>query len=203
MRLVVIGGVLGSLVGCSGGSTTCGQAECASVCASAAAATPPSAGVALSAYEQQVLAAAIDDVRQGVRPWNEQSIGLCKGQDRDCAEFLGTTIADPLPPGEYMLRAEVRVPKVGEKGTWKMHLKTECTTTRASGTSQTTSTNANERDYDELQYAGEEHGLRVSPMFRITSPNPTGAQACTWTLTTTNPDHPMTWSGAWSVPGKE
>jgi hypothetical protein len=200
MRIVGMAAGLTAMAACSGGSATCGPAECASVCASSGSGAP--AGPTLTAFEAQVMGAALDDVRLGIRPWDDKSVGICKGQDRNCDEYLGTSV-DVLPEGEYMLRAEMRVPKVGDKGVWRLHLKTECTTTRTGPNGTSSSTNANERDYDEMVYAGEEHGSRISPMYRITSPNSSGAQECTWTLTSNDADHPATWSGKWSVPAKE
>ena len=38
-------------------------------------------------------------------------------------------------------------------------------------------TTQHSRDYAEMQYSGEEHGMRISPMYRINSPNPGGAHA--------------------------
>ncbi len=186
--------VLVALTGCGGAAPTCGEADCAPVCEAAGK-------EGLTAFEQGLVAPVIADVRAGITPWNETSIGVCRGSGRDCDAWIGAA-ADDLPPGEYMLRAELKVPDVGPRGTWKLKLDTECTTTRKTATGESTSTTtAHSREYDEMQYAGEEHGSRISPMYRITSPNPGGAQACTWKLTTLHPDHPAEWSGRWSVPG--
>ena len=38
--------------------------------------------------------------------------------------------AGELPEGQYILYSERAVPDVGPKGTWKVKLETECTTTR-------------------------------------------------------------------------
>lgn len=190
-RLIVL-----VLVGCGGPAPVCGEAECAGIGAAKGA-------VALSAFEQELLAPVIADVRGGIQPWNDTSIGVCKGNGRDCDGWIGTA-ADDLPPGDYMLRAEVSVPDVGPRGTWKLKLDTECTTTRKKASGESTSTTTtHSRDYEEMQYSGEEHGSRISPMYRITSPNPGGAQSCTWKLTALHPEHPTEWTGRWSVPAVE
>lgn len=184
------------LLGCGGGEPVCGDAECAAVCRTAGDA-------GLTPFEQGLLAPVIADVRGGITPWNETSIGVCEGNGRDCERWIGAA-ADDLPPGVYMLRAELRVPDVGPVGTWKARLDTACTTTRTSPSGASTSTpTEHSRTYEELQYAGEEHGSRISSMYRITSPNPGGAQVCTWKLTSLHPDHPAEWAGRWSVAGAQ
>jgi hypothetical protein len=137
-------------------------------------------------------------VRAGVQPWSEQGIGICKGQGRECEEFLGMS-AEELPPGEYMLRAEFKVPRVGEKGTWQVRFESQCTTTRRNARGESTTTSSTSKEYD-LQYAGTERGSRLSPLQTIRSPDPSGEKNCAYTLTSLHPDKPMVWKGSWSVP---
>ena len=58
------------------------------------------AGSSLSEKERTLLKPYLDDIREGIRPFNEKGIGICKGLDRTCPEFLGTEVGD-LPEGEY------------------------------------------------------------------------------------------------------
>jgi hypothetical protein len=191
--------VLVVLSGCDqlGMGGECGPTECAGVCAQGAVAAAASEG-AISTFESGLIEPLLTDVRRGIVPWSDQSVGICKGSGRDCDEYLGATVTD-LPPGEYMVRAELRVPNIGEKGTWKVRFDTECTTTKKSANGETTTTNTSSKDYD-VQYTGEEHGSRLSPLFKIQSPNKNGAQSCTWKLQSLHPDKPAEWTGSWSVP---
>jgi hypothetical protein len=160
-------------------------------------AAPP--GTGMTAFEQSLVGPVIDDVRGGIRAWNDQSVGICKGSGRECEEFVGRD-APNLLPGEYMVRAELRVPKLGEKGTWKVRFDTECTTTKKTASGESSTTNQTSKEY-EVQWAGEEHGSRLSPLHRIKSPHPSGAQSCTWKVTGLHPDQPTEFTGSWSVPG--
>ena len=71
--------------------------------------------------------------------------------------------------------------------------------TSSAGWSTTTTTSSSSKEYD-VQYAGTEHGSRLSPLLTIRSPEPSGAKNCTYTLTSLHPDKPMEWKGSWSVP---
>lgn len=194
-----------ALAGCGGKAAgPCGEAECKAVCAQAGAggsggtAKAPASGGGLSAFEHQIVDPMIEDLRQGIRPFSDKSVGLCKGQGKDCEEFLGTTV-DELPAGKYMLRAELRAPKLGGAGTWKVRLDTSCETTKKTktGESKTTSTNSKEL---EVQYLGEDRGYRLSPLVTIESPSTGGARACTWKLAMLHPDGEKVLEGRWATP---
>ena len=185
------------LMGC-GSQTTCGPEQCASVCAQQ---NNPDA-LALSNFERTLFEPMVKDTREGIRAWDDKSVGVCRGAGRDCEEFLGID-AQNLPEGEYMMRAELRVPHVGERGTWKVRFETECTTTRKTANGDSNTTNTSTRDFD-IQWVGEDRGARLSPLYKIRSPNPNGAQSCKWKLTGLNPPGTNNgWSGIWSVPAGE
>ena len=185
---------VGMLVGCGGGDMkAAGSQPCSS--SSPVSSAAPSG---LTSFEEGLVGPLLSDVRAGVQPWSEESIGLCRGQGRDCPEFLGAS-ADELPPGEYMVRAELKVPQVGAKGAWRVRMETQCTTTRRTANGESTTTSSSSKEYD-VQYAGTEHGSRLSPLLTIRSPEPSGAKSCTYTLTSLHPDKPMEWKGSWSVP---
>jgi hypothetical protein len=192
MRTFILVATAGALISCKGGGPAGGTADCST--------TAPSQGspAGLTSFEQGLVGPLLSDVREGVQPYNEQSIGICKGQGRDCAEFLGTS-GEELPPGEYMVRAELKVPRVGDKGTWRVKFTAECTTTRKTERGETTSTNTTSKEYD-VQYAGTERGSRLSPLYTIRSPDPSGEKHCNYKLTSLHPDHPTEWTGSWSVP---
>lgn len=191
------------LAGCGAPPVQCGVDECAEVCAATAPrptapVTPdlPPAAPTAGAREESLIAGARADVRAGVRPWDDQSIGVCLGK-RECKAFVGAD-AGELPPGDHLLKAELRVPTVGEKGTWKVRLDTECRVERA-GAEPTVSTFA--RDYD-VWFVGPDKAFRLLPLRAIESPSKEGRQTCTFTLTAPHPDGDRTWTGSWAVPGR-
>jgi len=165
-----------------------------------ASAVPPSASVGgLSKFEHSLVDPILEDIRHGVRPFNPSGIGLCKGVGKECSDFLGNTPGE-LPKGEYMVRAELRVPRVGPAGTWKITFTTECATTIQRNNTETTSTNNYTQTYD-VRYTGEKRGYRLSPLKKITSPNKAGAQTCQYRLVAPHPDGDKVYEGRWSVPG--
>ena len=201
-------------VACSGGDqTTCGPAECAAICAEGpgkaeAAEAPQGAapqpdkaakGSALTAFEATMLATALEDVRAGVRPFNDNAIGVCKGSGKECPDYLGAEPGE-LPPGEYMVRAELAVPNVGPRGTWKITFATECKTTYKADNGDVRTTESNRsRDYD-VSYAGTSRGYRLSPLMKIKSPNAAGTETCSYTITAPHGDGDKVYSGSWTVP---
>ncbi|MCA9489958.1 MAG: hypothetical protein KC621_08545, partial [Myxococcales bacterium] len=121
------------LLACGAPTTAeCGPAECAAVCEQSPAPAPASdpvtegkagkqgkaGGQKMTSFEHQLLDEVLDDVRAGVRPWDDQSVGVCAGK-KECTTFLGLD-AGELGKGDYMVKAELRVPQIGEKGTWKV-----------------------------------------------------------------------------------
>jgi hypothetical protein len=192
------------LAACGSPPCRCGADECAEVCAAARPAevaaptpgAPPEAPARGSDFEEALLAPAREDVRAGVRPWDDTAIGVCVGK-RECKEFLGAD-AGELSKGDHLVKAELRVPTVGEKGSWKVHFETECRVERP-GAEPTVATYA--RDYD-VWYVGPDKGFRLLPLRAIESPSKEGPQACTWTLTARHPDGDRSWTGSWRVPGR-
>jgi len=174
-------------------------ASCASICDAAdkgKAATPPEKS-SLTAFEKSVVDPMLEDVRAGVRPFDGKSIGICKGQGRDCDEFIGTD-AGVVPEGKHMLRGEFRVPKTGE---WTVDLSVKCKTTTKSGDSTTTTESGYDKSY-KVSYVGEERGSRLSPLYKIDSPRDRGTTECKYTLTAPHPDGDKVYEGSWTVPEK-
>lgn len=206
MRLLLISTGLLYMVGC-GSSSDCGEAECAAFCAKAAtapapsptepAAPQPAAASSLTDFESAVVAPMLEDIRGGVRPFGKDSIGICKGK-RECDEYLGREVGE-LPPGDYILQAELRVPNTGEAYSWKISFATECETVRKTESGETRSTSQNSRDYD-VRYAGEERGYRLIPLRTITSPSAGGSRHCDWKITAPHPDGEKVYEGSWSTP---
>jgi len=200
------------LVGCGGAPAECGPKECADICAEQAAPAPapvavapstpqPASGGSMSAYESEVLGPLIEDIRGGVRPFGEDGIGICKANGKECVEYLGTSASD-LPEGAYMLRANLAVPDVGEKGTWKVKFDLECTTTKKTPNGSSTSTSTQNKEYT-VVYAGKERGYGLSPLWTIKSPGRYGAQDCKYKITGPHPDGDKVYQGSWTVPAAD
>ena len=135
----------------------------------------------LSAWEAELLAEPLDDLRAGIRPFHPEGFGVCRGVQR-CEEFLGT---DPglLPSGDYMVYAELRVPQLGEG--WRANFELKCDIEREGEASRPYEYS---RSY-EVAYAGPNRGYRLAPMMRIKSAEPDGAlRDCVYTLTPSRPD---------------
>lgn len=201
MRVIssVLFGATLALVGCGDNAPTaesCGAICDAAVKAALEAQAPK--GVALTTFEASILSSALEQVRLGVQPWDEHGIGICKGQGKDCEEWIGTD-AGVLPAGEYMLRADLRVPNVGPRGTWKINVSTTCKTTLVKGGQSRSSDNNRNIDYD-VAYAGDTRGYRLSPLIKLTSPSDRGTEECQWTITAPHGDGNKVWSGSWTLP---
>lgn len=149
----------------------------------------PTGAPALTPFESSIIDPILEDVRAGVRPFSDESVGICRIEGRRCAEFLGLTVEEPLAPGRYAVFAELAVPKSGTKGTWKVTFAFQCG-----------SDSPVEREY-RVMYAGEERGYTLSPLHNIDSPNAQGQEACSYTLTALHPDGDRVMQGGWVTPG--
>lgn len=162
----------------------------------------PTAGLELTDFESTLVDPVLEDIRAGVRAWDDQSVGICLREGkRDCASFLGTTPGE-LPPGEYMISAILRVPDVGEEGTWTTTVNVDCTTTRELKNGSSAYTNNYNKTYT-VEYVGKERGYRLAPLYTITSPSSSGKRTCTYTVEMAHPDNPAEIEGSWSVPARE
>jgi hypothetical protein len=166
--------------------------------APAPAAAPAGDALRVTPFERSLLDPLLEDLRQGVRPLDGQAFGLCTTSGKDCIEFLGAT-PDELPPGKYLVKAELAVPRLGDRGTWKATFAVSCVTTATSGSSTTTSTSTHSHTY-EVEHSSKERGYRLMPLYTVESPAKGGARRCTYTLTAPHPDGAKVYSGSWSVP---
>lgn len=182
--------------------------SCAEICAQQTAATPegtdaPAAvGTTLTPFERGVLSELVEDVRAGVRPFDDASLGVCpKGDNpRRCGEMLGSNPGE-LPPGEYILYGSFRAPNAGPRGTWSVELAVDCAVSRTlpDGSVKTDKIPTFTKSY-EVVYAGVSKGYTLSPLRRITSPGKRGAESCTYTVRTPKGDEANEYTGGWSVP---
>jgi len=154
----------------------------------------PEAGLSLAPWEASLLDPVISDLRAGVRPADAQSFGICRGKTT-CEEQLGPSPGE-LPPGDYVLRADLLVPRVGEG--WAVEMAVNCEITTKTGKVSKWS----DKRTHPLRWAGEAEPIRLTPLWSIHSPNSLGARRCEYTLTPIRPDgeRAEALSGAWSTP---
>ncbi len=195
---------IGMLAACGGEPRVCTPEECAAISPPPAAPPPGAPPAGLTEFEAAAIQPLLDDLREGVRPWTDQAIGVCRGA-RTCEAWVGTAVGD-LPPGDYVVRAEIGVPQLGPPGLWTAAWQSECEVraTSAKGEARTRKVKA-EKSF-ELHYAGPNQGYRLEPLQRIESPGD-GAQSCTWSLTLGSSAAapqaaPQVFEGSWSVPDK-
>ena len=153
----------------------------------------------LTPFEKGLLDPLLTDIREGVRPFGADGISLCEGEGPECTKHLGLSATD-LAAGKYHLRAELAVPKTGDKGTWTVDFHLECTrtTTLKDGSTRSTTTNQ-DRQYT-VVYAGTERGYKLTPLWKIESPGRSGAEDCRYKLTMPHPDSEKVVTGSWTVP---
>ncbi len=185
------------LFGCSDkGATTADcpkQKECPK-CPEAKAST-----ASLSEAEEALLKTSIEDLRKGIRPFDDQSVGICVGTARECVEFKGKEALD-LPEGEYILFARLTAPKITPEEKWKVGFTRDCETVKKTKNGESKTSNNFSKEY-KINYGPK--GYRLSPLATIKSPYKYGAQTCQWKLTLHNPNGIEEISGTWSVPGVE
>ncbi len=158
------------------------------------AAAPAGGATALADWEADLLAPAIEELRQGLQTWGDQPFGVCEGK-RDCDTYLGDK-PGLLKPGSFFVRAELKAPSVGEG--WKASFSVACTSTDARGN---TSEQNHDKTYD-IKYTGKERAYRLQPLWKVQSPHPGGARTCDYSLTPIRPDGEAgeAWTGHYETP---
>jgi len=182
------------LTACADAPKECGPVECAPFLN-----TPEVAAGPLEPWEQALVGPLLADARQGIRAWDAESIGICRGA-RACDAYVGTEVGE-LPPGDYILRAELRVPELGPPATWKVSFRSSCEITTRTKTGEMRKKTETVSLDQTVRYAGPSEGWRIEPLQRITSPN-AGAAVCIWALDASQPSGPRSWSGSWSTPAQ-
>ncbi len=152
----------------------------------------------LTDFERTLIAPLLDEIRQGVRPFDEHGFGICQGVGKRCEQYLGTDVGE-LPPGKYMVRAELKVPNIGPRGTWKVRFETECETTSTQGDKVHTTRTSSTKEYN-VVHVGPSRGYRLSPLRVIDSPMTGGTQRCTARLVALHPDGDKVYTVSWTVP---
>ncbi len=179
---------LALLTGCAQETTPTSPVACPE-CPTCPEAAP--AANALDEWEQQMLAPHIEAVKAGVTPTGDRGFGVCTGSKK-CGTYLGSDPGE-LPPGDYVIRAELAVPSIGEG--WQARFAVSC-----DGAGST----AYEKVY-KVSYSGAGRGYRLDPLRSIHSPHRSGeARSCTFEMVPIRPDgkelEAMT--GSYSTPAR-
>ena len=152
-------------------------------------------GVTLEPWQEKILAPTLKELTDGVQLHGEEGIGICEGT-RECDKFLGLEVQE-LAEGTYFIHSMLDVPAVGDP--WTVSFKMNCVTTNKEGVE------SNRPDYEKtytVRHAGKEKGFRLSPIWKIQSPHPSGARDCKFSLTPIRPDGVAAppWSGTYKTP---
>jgi hypothetical protein len=178
---------------------TCTPADCASTCASPDAQLPPGVtadDLVLNEREWAIFGDELRDFRLGVQPWDERGVGVCGGAQ--CEEFLGLT-PGLLPPGRWRIRANLRVPALGQH-TWRVSYRETCELTLGAGTATTSTTTEDNVQQVEVTWQSETRGALLDALTLIPSPDPKAHRLCGWDLTASGPGGATRrWEGAYEV----
>ena len=155
----------------------------------------------VSAAELELLAPFLDDLREGIREFSPNSVGICKGQGKDCTEFLGLD-AGELAEGKYMIRGDFQAPELKPEEGWKVTFKVDCEITNKSGDATTTTTKNYSKEYKVSHVNRTEYGYRLSPLYNIESPSSRGEHLCNWSITGHNLSEETVWKGTYTIPAK-
>ena len=160
---------------------------------------PKGSDDSLSAAEKELLADSLSQIRTGIKPFDDSSVGVCKGSGKNCEEFLGTTVSD-LPEGEYMLQARLLAPKIKPEGGWKVEFHRDCKTTKKTKNGESVTNNNYSKEY---KISHNKKGYHLAPLATIKSPNKYGKKECDWKLILHNTNGTEEIKGSWSIPAKE
>lgn len=155
----------------------------------------------VSEKELALLEPFLTDLREGIREFKPNSVGLCKGQSKNCDEFVGLD-AGELAEGKYMIRGDFQAPKLSPDGGWTIKFELDCEITKASNNSSSKTSKTYSKEYTVKHVQRTEYGYRLSPLYKIESPSGLGEQNCAWSITGQNLDAPIVWKGSYTIPAK-
>ena len=162
----------------------------------------PEGTESVSEAELELLSPFLTDLREGIREFSPGSIGICKGQGKDCTEFVGLD-AGVLPDGKYMIRGDFQAPKLAPEEGWKVTFSVDCEITKKTGDSTSTTTKNYAKEYKISHVNRTEYGYRLSPLYNIESPSSRGEHKCNWSLSGNNLSEPVVWKGSYTIPAKQ
>jgi hypothetical protein len=183
----------------------CGEADCLEQCPSMMPGSVlrtrtsrgrPGGEPVLSDAEWEIFAPELRDLRQGVRAWSEDSVGLCTGVS-GCSSFVGLD-AGVLPAGEYVVTAALRVPRLGDTNHWRGIFRRQCAFLMPdSKTVQRMEPLLSEHGF---QFITDDKPFVLPELARATSPHPEFHVSCAWELEFHNPLAIDTISGSYEIP---
>jgi hypothetical protein len=155
----------------------------------------------VSQAELALLEPFLLDLRKGIREFSPNSIGLCKGQGKECSEFIGLD-GGTLDEGKYMIRGDFQAPKLSPEEGWKVAFVVDCEIAKVTGDSTSTTSKSYSKEYKVTHVNRTEYGYRLSPLYTITSPSSRGTESCVWSITAKNLDAEKVWKGSYTIPAK-
>ena len=161
----------------------------------------PQDSASVTPEELELLEPFLTDLREGIREFAPNSVGICKGQGKDCTEFVGLD-AGELAEGKYMIRGDFQAPKLAPEDGWKVKFSVDCEITKKTGDTTSTTTKNYAKEYKISHVNRTEYGYRLSPLYNIESPSSRGEHQCKWTLTGKNLGEPVVWQGSYTIPAK-
>jgi hypothetical protein len=153
----------------------CTDEACAARCEETT--TAPTDPTLLTPIEQKILGDRLRDLSVGVRTYGPQGFGLCAGANT-CERWLGGGSTEPLPPGSYVVHAEVQVPA---DGTWVASTRVVCRAVDRNDDGTYTVLLERQRDIP-VRPSTDGGPVVLDAIERLISPFPLGDAACDITL---------------------
>ena len=150
------------------------------------AATPttpprPTGPLVLSPAEMDAFGDSLQDLRAGVRPFDDKSVGICRCNGpcgKACDEYIGL-VADKPPAGDYQVRAALHTPRLMPDSMLQIGFEHECTVTIEGKNGSRTSTDTYNRTF-QIGKSNRKHGYRLTRTKTFKSPRTKGRRHCTW-----------------------
>ena len=161
----------------------------------------PDSSSGVSEAELKLLEPFLSDLREGIREFSPNSVGICEGQSKSCETFVGLD-AGELAEGKYMIRGDFQAPKLKPESGWTIKFAVDCEITKISKNSTSTTTKNYAKEYTINHVNRTEYGYRLSPLYNIESPSSSGTHKCSWSITGANLDEPVVWKGSYTIPQK-
>lgn len=152
----------------------------------------------LTAAEYAAFEDALLDIRAGIRPWSDDSVGVCVGAN-GCVESLGPN-PGVLPPGSYVVSADLRAPKA--KGEfWRFVFRQRCAATHPTDPDAERELIDIEQEHP-VAWVSETRPASFGALATITSPHPDKHLDCAWHLELHNPLKVELIEGTYEVPAR-
>jgi len=163
--------------------------------------SPPTAGPAtLTDAEANLLWPSLSELRQGVRPFSDQSVGICRCNGpcgKTCDEFIGLDVENP-PPGRYQVRAALHTPRHMPDTMKTVDFAHTCTKLRKRKHGEQKTESSGSKPI-RIRRGKKAHGFRISRSLEFVSPSKLDELKCDWSYTIHNLDGDKTIKGSYRV----